>query len=72
MRKAFLAGGLALLFVLPTAAAAKGPEVAALTGSDIVLNDEVKLKEAGVDATAPPAALGGQPALKLLQSVRRP
>jgi Immune inhibitor A-like, MAM domain len=53
--------------VLPTAAAAKGPEVAALTGSDIVLNDEVKLKEAGVDAAAPPAALGGQPALKLLQ-----
>ena len=40
--------------ILPASAFAKGPEVAAVTGSDIVLNDDTsKLKEVGVaDDTA--------------------
>ena len=49
MRRAALLGVLALGLILPASALAKGPEVAAVTGSDIVLNDDTsKLKEPGV------------------------
>jgi hypothetical protein len=65
-KKAALLGVLALALILPTVAAAKGPEVAAQTGSDIVLNDDVELKDAGTVAE-PPATT--QPrSLRLLQS----
>jgi hypothetical protein len=61
MRKASLVVALALALLAPaTASAGDGPEVSAVTGSDIVLNDkgEKKLKEPGVpnDARAPKAA----------------
>ena len=55
MRRAVLLGVLMLALILPASALAKGPEVAAVTGSDIVLNDDTsKLKEPGVanDAAA--------------------
>ncbi len=55
MRKVVLLGVLTLGLILPASALAKGPEVAAVTGSDIVLNDDTsQLKEPGVanDATA--------------------
>jgi hypothetical protein len=53
MRRAALLGVLALALILPATALAKGPEVAAVTGSDIVLNDDTsKLKEVGVAADA--------------------
>src|SRR5215204_4957693 len=51
MRKASLVVVLALALLAPaTASAGDGPEVSAVTGSDIVLNDkgEKKLKEPGV------------------------
>jgi hypothetical protein len=56
MYKAIIVAVLAAV-LLPATALARGPEVSALTGSDIVLNDraDVKLKEAGA-APAPAAS----------------
>jgi hypothetical protein len=66
-KKAALLGVLALALILPTAAVAKGPEVAAQTGSDIVLNDDVELKDAGAVAEQP-ATTTEPRSLRLLQS----
>jgi hypothetical protein len=65
MLKAFVVGVLVLAFALPGTAAAGGPEVAAVTGSDIVLNDEGEAKLAEPATSAGPAlrALGTTTAL---------
>jgi hypothetical protein len=65
MRKASIVGVLALAFALPGTAAAGGPEVAAVTGSDIVLNDqgEAKLTEPAAPAGPALRALGTTSAL---------
>jgi hypothetical protein len=65
IRKASVVAVLALAFMLPGTAAAGGPEVAAVTGSDIVLNDEgeAKLTEPATSAAPAFKALGATTAL---------
>ena len=65
IRKASVLAVLALAFMLPGTAAAGGPEVAAVTGSDIVLNDEGAAKLTEPASSAGPAfrAFGATTAL---------